>query len=113
MNIIKYMFLQKKVEKYNKLILENLLHSRGIKGVMMQFDIAYVLIIQPNNASLIEKSFSRIGNKGATREYPIPLNIFIQNKRIKDFFIFIENCFQIITSFYLFNYLNIRKNILY
>ena len=103
----------KKVAKYNKLIRENRLQSLGIKGVMMQFDIANVLIIQPNNASLIEKSFSRIGNKGATIEYPIPLNIFIQNKRINDFFIFILKYFKIITFFNLFINLIIIKIIFY
>ena len=67
----------KKVAKYNNFILENLLHNFGIKGVVMQLVIAYVLIIQPNNASLIEKSFPRIGNKGATIEY---LKFYILNK---------------------------------
>ena len=76
--------------KYNKCILENLLQNFGTKGVVIQLDIAYVLIIQPNNASLIENFFSRTGNKGATIEYPIPLNIFIQINKIIDFFIFFE-----------------------
>ena len=66
------------------------MHNFGTKGVVIQLDIAYVLIIQPNNASLIENLFSRAGNKGATIEYPIPLNIFIQINKIIDFFIFFE-----------------------
>ena len=81
----------KKVEKYNNFILENFLHNFGIKGVMIQLDIAYVLIIQPNNASLMEKSFSRTGKRGKTIEYPIPENIFIQINSIIDLFIFWNN----------------------
>ena len=76
----------------NNLILEKRLHKKGTNGVSIVFAIAKVPIIQPKVASVIEKSLSRIGNKGATIEYPIPLNIFIQNKSTNAFFIFIQYC---------------------
>jgi hypothetical protein len=87
----------KKVAKYNNFIREYFLHNFGMKGVVIQLAIAYVLIIQPNNASLMEKSFPNTGNNGATIEYPIALNVFMHINRITDFFIFIKKIKKLYT----------------